>query len=121
MVKSDYTESLLNIIMDEVDDIIMILDTDHTIAWMNRAGTKAFGVELKDTVGKRCYSLFGKTGSCEDCTIWTESIVKSSKPKIKIIPKTGKEYVCTTLPLYQDGEAKLFVQHLREVRHGVVD
>lgn len=121
MSNNDYTESLLNLIMDEVDDLIMILDTDHTIAWMNRACTKAFDVDLKSTIGKRCYSLFGRTAPCEDCTIWTESITKASKPKIKIIPKTGKEYVCTTLPLNQDGQAKLFVQHLREVKKGKLD
>ena len=115
MSNNDYTESLLNLIMDEVDDLIMILDTDHSIAWMNRACTKAFGVDLKSTIGKRCYTLFGRTSPCEDCTIWIESITKASKPKIKVIPRTGKEYVCTTLPLNQDGQAKLFVQHLREV------
>jgi len=118
MVVNDYAESLLNIILDEVDDIIMILETDHTVAWMNRAGTKAFGIELGDIVGKRCYTLFGKTSPCEDCNIWTESISKTKSKKIKIIPKTGKEYVCSTLPLFQNGEVKLFVQHLREVKGG---
>ena len=118
MVQNDYTESLLNIILDEIDDIIMILEADHTMVWMNRAGTKAFGRELSDVVGRRCYELFGKTYPCEDCTIWTESISTSNKPKIKIIPKTGKEYVCSTMPLYQDGEVKMFVQHLREVKGG---
>ncbi len=121
MVNSDYTESLLNIILDEVDDIIMILEADHTVVWMNRAGTKAFEIELKDIIGKRCYTLFGKTAPCEDCTIWTESIAMTNKPKIKIIPKTGKEYVCNTLPLYQDGQAKLFVQHLRQVKGGKLE
>ena len=118
MVKDDYTESLLNLIMDEIDDIIMILEADHTMVWMNRAGTKAFDVDLKKVIGTRCYELFGRTTPCEDCTIWTEAIPTSTKPKIKIIPKTGKEYVCTTLPLYQDGQVKMFVQHLREVRGG---
>ena len=117
MSNNDYTESLLNLIMDEVDDLIMILDTDHSIAWMNRACTKAFDVELKSTIGKRCYSLFGRTAPCEDCTIWTESITKASKPKIKIIPKTGKKYVCTSLPLYRGGELKLVVQHLRDASY----
>ena len=116
MVVDDYTESLLNIILDEVDDIIMILETDHTIAWMNRAGLKAFGKDIKDVVGNRCYALFGRLTPCDDCNIWTESIASSNKSKYKVIPKTGKKYVCTTLPLYTNGEVKLFVQHLREVR-----
>ncbi len=121
MAENDYAESLLNIVLDEVDDIIMILEADHMMVWMNRAGTKAFDVELKDIVGKRCYTLFGKTRPCEDCTIWTDTIASVNKPKIKIIPKTGKEYVCNTLPLYQEGKVKMFVQHLREVRDGKLE
>ena len=116
MVENDYAESLLNIVLDEVDDIIMILETDHIVAWMNRAGTRAFGIELGDIVGKRCFTLFGKTSPCEDCNIWTESISSSKVQKIKVIPHTGKKYICSTMPLYQNGEVKLFVQHLREVR-----
>ena len=49
------------------------------------------------------------------------TIASVNKPKIKIIPKTGKEYVCNTLPLYQEGKVKMFVQHLREVRDGKLE
>ena len=34
MVEDDVSESLLNIVLDAIDDIIMILDTDHTIVWI---------------------------------------------------------------------------------------
>ena len=42
-------------------------------------------------------------------------ILSSKCKKIKVIPKTGKKYVCTSLPLYgDDGQIKLVVQHLRD-------
>ena len=33
-----YTEKLMNMILDAIDDIIVIHDSEHTIIWMNRAG-----------------------------------------------------------------------------------
>ena len=57
MADDDYTETLLNMIMDEVEDIILIHDSVNTLIWMNRAGLKAFEVELQDVIGKPCYRL----------------------------------------------------------------
>lgn len=114
MSDGDYTEVLLNMIMDEVEDILLIHDSENTLVWMNRAGQKAFGVELSDVIGNKCYRLFNRTKPCEDCDIANNRILSSKCKKIKVIPKTGKKYVCTSLPLYRDGEIKLVVQHLRD-------
>ena len=114
MDKNEYAETLLNMIMDEVDDIILIHDSVNTLVWMNRAGLRAFDVELGDVIGSPCYRLFNRTSPCDDCDIANHRILSSKCKKIKIIPKTGKKYVCTSLPMYSDGEIKLVVQHLRD-------
>ena len=114
MTDDDYAETLLNMIMDEVEDILLIHDSENTLVWMNRAGLKAFEVELKDVIGNRCYTLFNRTSPCEDCDIANHRALSSKCKKIKVIPKTNKRYVCTSLPLYRDGEIKLVVQHLRD-------
>lgn len=121
MVDNDVSESLLNIVLDQIDDVIMILDTDHTIVWINRAGLSAFGVSLDDSIGKRCYKLFGRVSPCEDCDVLLYSSGAAKEKRIKIIPRTGKEYVCTSTPLYKDGIISLYVQHLTEVKDGIVN
>ena len=115
MGDNNYAETLLNMIMDEVEDILLIHDSENTLVWMNRAGLKAFDVELKDIIGKACYTLFNRTSPCEDCDIANNHILSSKCKKIKVIPKTKKKYVCTSIPLYgDDGQIKLVVQHLRD-------
>ena len=121
MVEDDVSESLLNIVLDAIEDIIMILDTDHTIVWINRAGLNAFGASLDESIGKRCFKMFGRISPCEDCDIWVDSSGAVRSKRIKIIPRTGKEYVCTSTPLYKEGKVTMFVQHLSEVKDGIVN
>lgn len=115
MSDSDYTERLLNMIMDEIDDVILIHDSENTLVWMNRAALKAFGVRLDNIIGKPCYTLFNKRTPCEDCDIANNQLLPCKSKKIKVIPNTGKKYHCTSVPMYRDGEIKLVVQHLREI------
>ncbi|MFA6710084.1 MAG: PAS domain-containing protein [Candidatus Methanomethylophilaceae archaeon] len=115
MDKDDYTETLLNMVLDEIDDIILIHDSEYTLVWMNRAGLKEFGVQLEDVLGKRCYTLFGKNTVCRDCNVSTmhgdvgESVVR-------IIPRTGEMYMCRSLPLYRNGKVTMVVQHLTKCK-----
>lgn len=107
-----FTEDLLNIVLDEVDDIIIIHDSEHTVVWMNRAGLKEFDVVLENVIGERCYHLFGRKSSCEDCLV--SSLVGGSKgTSVRMIPKTGDRYNCVSTPLMKGGELKLVVQHLK--------
>ncbi len=110
------TESLLNIIMDEIDDIIMIHDSHHTIVWINRAGLKVLKKTLAEVSGKKCYKLFGRSSCCEDCSVaLTPGILAINKPH-KSFPGLDTEYDCSSVPLYKDGEIALVVQHLRPVK-----
>lgn len=113
MEKDNYTESLLNVILDEIDDIIMIHDSEHTLVWMNRAGLKEFGVNINEIIGKRCYSLFGKNTRCDDCDVNLMQFSTTKTKMVKVIPRTKRRYICTSIPLMQDGNVKMVVQHLR--------
>lgn len=111
-----YTEKLMNMILDVIDDIIIIHDSQHIIIWMNRAAEKAFGMSADDAIGKKCYSLFGNTIPCSDCTVSNVSFGNRSPTVRRVIPRTGQKYDCSTIPFVEDGQIKMVVQHLREPR-----
>ncbi|MDR0778634.1 MAG: PAS domain-containing protein [Methanomassiliicoccaceae archaeon] len=108
-----YAESLLNIVLDQIDDIIMIHDSEYTVVWMNRAGTEKFNISLEKVIGKSCFTLFGKNAPCENCSV-TAAMIGCRCENERIIPGRAERYRCTTIPLSQDGEVKLIVQHLRK-------
>lgn len=108
-----YTEDLLNIVLDEVDDIIIIHDSEHTVVWMNRAGLKEFDVSLETVIGSRCYHLFNRNSCCDDCLV--SSLVGGSRGEsTRTIPRTGERYNCLSTPLVRNGEIRLVVQHLKK-------
>lgn len=112
-----YTEKLMNMILDMVDDIIIIHDSEHTITWMNRAGETAFGMSVDKVIGKKCYALFDNSTPCSDCCIDAIANVGSptNKTRRRIIPRTGVECECSSVPYYEKGKLKLVVQHLRPI------
>ena len=113
-----YTEKLMNMILDIVDDIIIIHDSEHTIIWMNRSAEKAFGISAEEVIGKPCYSLFNNSTPCNDCAVSNVASPGStgvSATKRRILPKTGIACDCRTMPYYNKGQLKLVVQHLRPV------
>ncbi len=109
-----YTEKLMNMILDAVDDIIVIHDSEHTIIWMNRAGEHAFGVSVDDVIGRKCHSLFGNTMPCADCTVNTSNGPVNTIRR-RVIPGTSVVCDCSTIPYYEDGHLKLVVQRLKPV------
>ena len=112
-----YTEKLMNMILDLIDDIIIIHDSEHTVTWMNRAGEKAFGKSVEKVIGCKCYSLFGNSTSCSDCSV--NNITNIGAPtnviKRRIIPITGVECECSSIPYFENGKLQLVVQHLRPI------
>lgn len=112
-----YTEKLMNMILDVVDDIIIIHDSYHTVIWMNKAGEKAFGRSADTVIGEKCYSLFGNTVPCSDCTVNTENVGSPQNViRRRVIPGTNVVCDCSAIPYYEGGRLKLVVQHLRPVR-----
>lgn len=112
----ELTEKLMNMILDIVDDIIIIHDSCHTVIWMNKAAEKAFGRSADDVIGSKCYSLFGNTTSCSDCTINHMNVGSPvNAVRRRVIPGTNIKCDCSTIPYYEGGQLKLVVQHLRPV------
>ncbi|NLN72426.1 MAG: hypothetical protein GX137_06560 [Thermoplasmatales archaeon] len=106
----DYAEDILNVVLDEIDDIILIHDSEHTLVWMNRAGLLKFDVTLEGIIGERCYTLFGRNKHCDDCKIVGTAMRKDSRKRV--MPSTGEIFDCHSVPLYKDGKIDLVVQHL---------
>lgn len=111
-----YTEKLMNMILDEIDDLIIIHDSQHTIIWMNRAAEKAFGKSCEDVIGDRCYSLFGNGSSCKDCSVTTIAVGRTDPANNRRVLPDGTVCECVTLPYYEGSEIKLLVQHLKPIR-----
>lgn len=112
-----YTEKIMNMILDVIDDIIIIHDSYHTVIWMNKAGERAFGRSVDSVIGEKCYTLFGNTMACTDCTVDACSVGRAeSMVRRRVIPGTNVTCDCSAIPYYEDGQLKLVVQHLRPVQ-----
>ena len=107
-----YTEKHMNMILDLVDDIIIIHDSEHTIVYMNCAAEKAFGRSLESVIGTKSHALFGNSTACSDCTIKPVSSAPTNAIRRRIIPKTGILCDCSAIPYYDEGQLKFVVQHL---------
>lgn len=110
-----FADVLLNMILDEIDDLIIIHDSSHNVVWMNRAALKAFDKTGDEVIGTKCYRLLGRSSCCMDCNTLGDGPVPVHRKTPRIIPGTGKEYECTTVPYYERGELKFVVQHMRPV------
>jgi transcriptional regulator with PAS, ATPase and Fis domain len=112
---SDYTDAVLNIILDEIDDIIIIHDSNHTVVWINRAGLKELGMGLSEVMGKKCYRILGRSCCCEDCAVAHMAGAPVKSKSLRSFPALKENYMCTSIPVYRDGEMKMVVQHLNRV------
>lgn len=114
MEEEGFADVLLNMVLDEIDDLIIIHDSEHTIVWMNRSALKVFNKEIGDVIGLKCYRLLGRTTCCTDCNVITrQSPIRCNEPRI--IPGSSTEYACTSIPYFKDGKMCLVVQHLRPI------
>ena len=118
MDKSEiYSEKLMNLILDTIEEVIVIHDADHNILWMNHAGERAFGIRVEKALEMKCHQLFKNSIPCADCDVGTIVIGEPTNtvPRKKVIPTTGKMVECKTIPYYKDGKIELVIQCLRTV------
>lgn len=113
-----YSEKLMNLILDNLDEIVIIHDPDHNIMWMNHAGERAFGISVDKALTMKCHQLFGNEMSCADCDVGTVVIGEPTMktPRKKVIPSNGMEVACKTVPYYKDGKMEVVIQCLRPIR-----
>ena len=108
-------ESLLNLILDKVDDLIVINDSEKNIIWMNRAAQRRFCISMEEAVGAECYSLFGATCCCDDC-LANHQLGGPHRCGCKFKCRSlNGEYICEPVPYYKEGKLKVVVQHIRPV------
>jgi len=108
-------ESILNLILDKVDDMIVINDPDKNIIWMNRSAQNKLGISIEDAVGMKCYKLFGATCCCDNCVAdHTFGGPHRCGCKFKCRNNTG-EFECEPVPYYKEGKLRIIVQHIRPV------
>ena len=112
-----FSEKLMNLILDTIDEIVIIHDADHNILWMNHAGEEAFQISVDKALTMKCHQLFGNEMSCADCDVGTTVIGEPTLkvPRKKVIPKTGKTVACKTVPYYKNGKMEIVIQCLRPV------
>jgi PAS domain-containing protein len=111
-----YSETLMNLILDTIEEVIIIHDNDHNILWMNHAGEQAFGLNVDRALTMKCHELFGGSLPCADCTAGNVVIGEPVRVvRTKVAPKTGTIVECKTLPYYKDGKVELVVQCLKPV------
>ncbi|MCL2032665.1 MAG: PAS domain S-box protein [Methanomassiliicoccaceae archaeon] len=109
-------ESLLNMILDQVDDMIIINDSERNVIWMNRAAQRGLGIHIEEAVGSKCYEIFGATCCCDSCTAnHTLGGPHRCGCKFKCRNMAG-EYECEPIPHYKEGKLRAVVQHIRSVK-----
>lgn len=115
MSKSEESaERLLNMVLDEVDDMIIFLDSEHNIIWMNQSAQRKFRISPDKAVGMKCHKLFGCTCRCGNCT--SDCMIGgpcNNKCELKITDGETR-YVCTPIPYHKDGKLMMVVQHVKE-------
>jgi PAS domain-containing protein len=115
--KELYSEKLMNLILDAIEEVIVIHDADHNILWMNHAGEKAFAISVDKALSMKCHQLFKNSIPCSDCDVSPVVIGEPTNSiRKKVIPSTGTMVECRTIPYYRDGKIELVIQCLRPLK-----
>ncbi len=110
----NYCDAILNIVLDVIEDIIIIHDSEYTVVWMNKAGLNAFNLKFEDVIGNQCHSLFCRSTPCDDCSIPRVITHGSIEQSERVIPMQVESYDCTSTPVRdENGAIQMVVQHLR--------
>jgi len=86
--KAEHEKSL---ILDNIDEIISLHDTDHEVLWANKAYQEATGLSSEEIIGKKCYELWGLDERCNDCP--AEKSLRTGKPEeADMTPETQESW-----------------------------
>ncbi|MDD4161090.1 MAG: PAS domain S-box protein [Methanothrix sp.] len=110
------SNSLLNGVLDAIEDVIAVQMPDHTIVRYNKAGCDMLRLTLDEIKGRKCHHLMGWPNECSPCA--TRMALESKRPETieKYIPEMGRYYDCRSYPLQDEtGDVKLIIEHLRDI------
>jgi two-component system, cell cycle sensor histidine kinase and response regulator CckA len=64
------SEVRMRTILDAMDDMIILQDTNLKIIWLNQAACSSAGLAREEMIGKYCFeSLQGRTDVCQNCPV----------------------------------------------------
>ena len=109
------TDKMLNMVLDEVDDLLVIRDSDQSIIWVNRSAQKILGICPDKVVGKSCYSIFGRSTGCDKCGKDCMAAEQCHRCACSMLGKDGIEYRCLPVPYHKNGKLLFVLQHIKPV------
>jgi PAS domain S-box-containing protein len=92
---------------DAITDHLMLLDNEHRIIRVNRAGAEALNATKENLVGKRCYeAIHGQNRPIKGCPL-ALTMERLAPHTVEITePNLGGTFICSTSPI-MDHEGKL--------------
>jgi PAS domain S-box-containing protein len=104
------------IILDSVEELILHLDTDLRIEWVNRAAVESVPFTKQDIIGKHCYTIWHlRHEPCHDCPV-KKAIDTGMQHEIEITTPDGRVWDIKGYPvLDKTGEVSSVVEVTHEI------
>lgn len=84
-----WLESVKDMVLDAVEDIIVYYYPDLTIAWANRAAADLVGVRPIEMMGRACHEVMrGLNDPCEDCPV-QEALATGEPRERRVVASDG--------------------------------
>lgn len=101
--------SLMREVIEEMDYMVRVMDSDHNVIYMNKKMREEFG----HTLGHICYSLFGRSDQCEHCV--TKESMETGKPGIKNVPLGDRFYNVISSPVHIENGENYSIELLSDI------
>jgi signal transduction histidine kinase len=102
---------------DSITDMVMLLDNEHHIMRVNKAGAEALNATKEALAGKRCYeAVHGLGHPIKGCPLLFT--MKALEPNIAEItePRLGGSFICSTSPiLNREGKLSGYTHSLKDI------
>lgn len=109
-------KELLEGVLNAIDDVINIQNTDHTIERYNQAGYDLLQRSPETVQGKKCYELLGNREPCPRCPTSEAIRTKHRAAMEKYIPELGLWLDCRSYPVIgENGAVVRIIQLLRDI------
>jgi PAS domain S-box-containing protein len=96
--------------LNTMSDCVIIIGTDYTIQFMNRAAARRFG----STAGSKCWNILGKEAQCSNCPA-RQRPFKSENVSRYTINSGDRDYEVVAAPLLNADGSLSIIEVLRDV------
>lgn len=101
--------SLMREVIEEMDHMVRIMDSDHKVIYMNKKMREEFG----HTLGHICYSLMDRTDKCEHCV--TKETKETGKPGMKDVPIGDRFFNVISSPVNVENGETYSIELLHDI------